>query len=591
MPQRHTHLILQAIGPEAALLRLHPDGNRRRGYRVEVLGAFRAAARSRDAAAISDDAALRQLAQCVREQGLTGRTATLLLGGASVSCHRLALPKLDRESANKAIRLKLANLLPYDVRLAALAIEGPTPRETEGTIEHVYQVACAPAELPRTACQAVQTAGLVVHDLLPAAAAIEAVVAARLADRDTEPIAAAYIGESATMLVVCHAGVVTAVNELPAALSDLTAALMRPIIVGERSIELSEADARRHRDTSGLPAAGEIVETLGVPAERVLPLVEPVLQQWARSLTQWLSFAATNAPMQALSRLVITGPGAAVPGLVRALTGRLPLGVEADDDPARGVQPHPPTNPAPSAGADASRAVLSPAQWAGLRPAVHAAECAFNLPSLLPRELRRTRRLASGIRVAGCCGTVLAATFILATAALWRAGGGLSSTLAANEGTMDKTRSRLSELRHTLQRARRAEKLHNDMQIFSLCTPRWSGVLRELARVLPPQVVLRRVQAEQRNGSVELLVTARVFADTAASGFDQVIQAPLRGLQASPFFEAVEVVSADQPTAGVGPNSESGELRMKMRVIFPTTRENAPASSRPSPPPGGGGAG
>lgn len=554
MGRANTALVLQSIGPEAALLRVRPDGKAARGS-VEVLGRWRRATGGRDEMALTDDGVKAALAECVRSNRLTGKPVRLLLGGHAIACHRLTLPVLPREAAHKAIRLKLSNVLPYDMAGALLAIDAPAPRGRE----HAYRVASAPAELARSACAAVTGAALTVEDVHPVPAAVEEMLVSRIRTTPDVPVAAAYLGESGTTLVICHHGAAAAVNELPPALMELTAALMRPIIAGDHSITLKEAEARALRNSAGIPAIGTTVESLGIPAERVLPLLEPVLQQWARVLTQWLTFAATSEVKEPIARLCVCGPGAAIPGLARALNGRVPVPVEAETDAGTDIC----TNDVDAAAVDR----------ASLWPSLGAAINRFELPSLLPPDLRRTRRVASGMRVAGLCGTALAAACVLATTTFWRMGGGLAVTLAAHESEMVGTRKQLHELRGLLEQERQVARLQQELATFTQCTPQWSGVLKELARALPPPLVLRRVSADRKKDGIELQLTAKVFADNGGSGIDALMQRTLRELQASAFFENVEVVSALQP--GPETAADAGELRLRMRVVHVTTLERA----------------
>ncbi len=578
MALRRDILVLQAVGPEAALLRMHPDPAQPAKSRIEVLGTFHAAGRSRDTQALADENLVTALGQCVRDHHLVGCRATILLGGALVASHHIKLPKLQRPAALKAIRLKLAKRLPYEVARATIAVEGPMQPAAEGAAEYWYQAASAPTELLDSTCAAATKAGLHVDDVLPASAAVEALLVARLHERDEQPIAAAFLDESATTLVVCQKGLVTVINELPAGLADLTAAMMRPIIAGEQPITLSEAEARRFRDTSGIPELRTMVEALNVPAESILPLLEPVLQQWGRSFTQWLTFTSASDPSRAVQKLFLTGPGAAVPGLATALDGRVPADIEVDKQVSQLFAAWQGQEVAESADS------MSPVEWIGLAPSSYAIDRGRQLPSLLPGELRRARRLRSILNVTSICGLATAAALLIAAIAIFRAGNELQANLAANTAVLQQSRSQLARFQQNVAKANRIEQWQNQVDTFTKCVPDWPGVMKVLAETLPQQMVLRQIQAERKDNAVEMLVTALVFRDETSGGLDRVIQGPLRSLQASPFFESVEVVSAGDAIGGLQPDADRVELRLKMRVVFPTTLKPAPAKPTPPPP-------
>jgi len=546
MPRIRPKIILQAIGTEAALLRVSGTGHE---ASVAVLATASSARRDPDATALSDEAVLTALRNRIAEIHLTGHDAIILFGAAAITSHRILLPNLAPDAAQKALKLKLVNLLHYDVNQAVLTSDEVSPatpvRDANG---RWYRVASVHLPAAMGVCQAVESIGLRPAALLPATSSIEWIA---MQEPSEEAVAFFYLGECGSTLVVRQQGVITLTNELPPALRDLTLAWGRPIIDGERSLQLREDEARGQRDRVGIPDRNQTIPQLGVTGERVLPLLEPVLQQWTRTLTQWISFASTGEGRTPITEIVLGGPGAAIPGLADTLAGRLAVPVRAAEWQTPGVP-------------------------VSFGPALAAARSDFDIPDLLPQPIRRQRRMERGARMATFGGPALAAALLIATSAFWRLGNGLSGALASEKVALSRVESRLTQWQALQAEAARLKARRQAIEQFRTATPRWTGVLKELARVLPTNVVFQRIQAQPGDRGIEVTVNTQVQAQGERT-FDDVIRDSLLALQASPFFEDVQVVTAGQVRDGsISSEQTIGHLDLRMRLVYASDGESRP---------------
>ncbi|MEE8168990.1 MAG: hypothetical protein V3T70_00445, partial [Phycisphaerae bacterium] len=564
MPNGRAKLVLQVAGSALSLVRVRyaPTRAARQAaapVHVELLAQACSPNTKPDGLAITDGTVKSALANAVREHRLAGRDVIVLLHGASVSCHHMTLPALDADSTRKAVHLKLANLLHYSADEALTTVERlEHDRPHAGDSQHVYRVACIPASTARAVCDAVFDIGLVPADVLPAPAAIESLAASSAAVAECPHAAVLHIGESGATMVLLQYGTVTMSHELPCATRELTAALMRPIIAQDQPLELNETQARELRDAVGIPEPGQTVESLDLPAERVLPLLEPVLQQWARVITQWLSFAATSEGAGPVEQLVLIGPGASIPGLAAAFDSRLPARVSAKDLFCDSVW------------IECSLGLTSD----GARPhefgaVLGAARKEFRLPSLLPDDVRRGRRLRAAGRMARFGSPVLTAGLLIAAFLLNRLGASLSPVLAAEEAAMAQVQARAAELRGIERLALEVARMKQDANAFIAAGPRWTGVFKEIARILPAPLTLRQLEGRRDELGMELLVAARLDPSAATGDFDDLIQKTLIAFQESIFFDGVAIVSASRIDDESGNERDQAELELQMRLIYP----------------------
>lgn len=499
----------------------------------------------------------------ITERGLHGHDVIFVLGGSQVSCQYFDMPPLSGSALQQAVTLKLKQQLHFSVEDAALSIRTIDSRNTARKVS-VNKESLAEADPLRVQTTAVH------RDLVDAALAFarhsRLNVLAMCAGPDVLAAAAMEFiptseglhavldfGELQSTLVILHRNIPCVCADLPLAATDITAALMRPIISGEDVLQLDESRAVELRDTVGIPAPHTHIEALNLPGERLLPLVEPFLQKLGKQLTQWLTFATTSMKCT-VEQLDLVGQGAGIRGLAAAISMRTSLKVESSGP----LQEAMATTGAAAAGNKADEiAVLAARYWR-------------DLPDLIPSHVRRDQRMRRWRRGLAVCSPLVGAAIILLAVLLARVDHSLRPALDLRRRQLAETEQQVANFRDRAARAEQVRELQGRFEAFGDYTPHWVGVFKELSLLLPAELQATEYRAETRDGTYVLTIQADVMSDRAGRDFDEVVSQTLLMLQRSAFFRRVEVVSA-QRELGVTASDRAGVLSIQLDLAYPRT--------------------
>jgi Tfp pilus assembly PilM family ATPase len=499
---------------------------------------FRCTAQGDDTPALRDSATLDALASHVNQNGWTGRDVVFLLGGPTVGCMHFDLPPLKEPALRQAVVLKLGQQLHFDVSKAALAIGAPVPSPFGDGTQIRVDVTVADHELVNLAVESAAKAGLMPIAVSATPAAMSALASGcRQVGRDFQAIL--FLEEKASTLVVLGGDAPFVTTELPMGTADLTAALMRPIVSGENVIQLDEPAAVALRDEIGIPEMEQPIAKLQIIGERVLPLLEPVLQKFAKQVTQWLAFATTCNGNVPISSVILRGPGAGLPGLATALATRLNLDV----------------TPMPTGSDDISLGEGMEGLSAESFAACAAASRMWTkLPDLMPPPVRRRRRVAQARRLLGECGPIIAAAVFALAILFGRIERDAKREISARRLQL----STMNELvgRNALWAAERnqARRISEELESFCRNTPSWIGVFKELSLMLPAELRALEYNGQLTSAGFGLVVRAGVHPDKTGRSFDEVVSQVVLILQRSAFFRRVEMSASrgqqsEDPTA------------------------------------------
>jgi len=475
-------LILHAEGNELRLVHTRLDR-----FTVELSEpcTFRSATPGPDTTALSDESALDELAGFVSKQGWFGHDLVCLVGGSSVACQSFDMPALNGTALRQAVHLKLAEQLHFDVNEAMVAVDSaPAPAGGGKNSIQVGVVACH-RDLTQAAIAAAERVGLNLIAITAATAALTA-LARDTVERPEGLHAFLHFDESCGALVVLNGMTPCVTTELPVGAADLTAALMRPIIHGEDVIQLDEVKAMALRDEIGIPAPHDPIASLDVDGDRVLPLLEPVLQKLAKSLTQWLTFASTHTGHQPVETLLLVGPGSTIPGLARTLGSRLSIETRAHDWVA-------------------GTRLIGSAESTSLQPygaAVGTARHWRTLPDLLPPEVRRKRRIDRARRVVSACAPITAAALIGLAMLFGQISSDARPTIIACRREMNTMGNLLGEVRMRTATKQVADTLEQQLRRFATSSPQWIGFFKELSILLPEEFNAERLQARMTDKGI-----------------------------------------------------------------------------------------
>lgn len=486
----------------------------------------------------------------VKSNGLRGKDLVCLLGGSAVACHYYDLPPLKGESLHNAALLKLRQQLHYDVAQAIVAIGAPIPRETPSGLQHRVSVTAVPRAAAADAAALAERLGLTLRRVTAAPAAMAAFLKA---DLPPEPglHGGLVVDEAVSTLAVFDGGKPCVTSELPIGVTHLTKALMRPIIAGDGVLQLTEEQARQIRDRSGIPAPDEVIEPIGVTGDRLLPLLEPVLQQFARQIVQWTTFAATTTGGERqVESLRLAGPGGALRGLAETLSLRLPVSVRSQTGLVTRVE-----GEGFSKDVELGRFVAVIGAVAGSDP----------LPDLTPPEVRRIQRMRYGRR-ALLTGAVLATAALVALSVLLEQ---VSSPWAREAASREQQLAGVQELIAARDRldaeARRVSLLKAELEAFAGQGPSWVGVFKEVALLLPPEVQAIEYRLDSEGDALRL--TLRGAVHHGSVGFDRTVEQTLLVLQRSPFFERVRLLAANREVGAGEPADVAGTLIVELALV------------------------
>jgi Tfp pilus assembly PilM family ATPase len=555
MSSRREILVLQVTGEEVRLACASVTGS---SVRLSDTATFCCTGKHADAGTLRDQVLRDAMAAQVARHGWIAREVICVVGGGPVAVQHFEMPPLRGTALRQAVRLKLGSQLHFDANQALLAIR-PTGDAPTGAAGQVGVEVCA---IERETARSVVDMALEMG-LVPMCLTLSPAVISRLArERDSaraDSSAVLHVDERTSTLVVLRGSAPVVTSELDIGAAELTRALMRPIISGESDVQLDEAAALALRAEVGIPAPDQEIASLGVTGDRLLPLLEPAIQKFARQLTQWLTFATTCNGGAAVTTMQIVGPGAAIPGLARTLAARLAIEIQPEHWLADWVS---------------LEEASAPGRLDGFAVAAGAARWTRQLPDLMPPEVLRQRRVRRVRRSIAVCGPILAAAIGGLAVLFDHLGSGLSITAADRRQELAGVEQIVEANTRWAEEQARVRALEGQFDAFCRASPSWVGVFKELSLLLPSE--LRALEYSTRAEGGRLIFTVRAGVYTAKTGrsFDEVVAQALLVLQRSAFFRRVELVSAQRGQAPEDPAS-AGSLAVQLELVVPQAGRKA----------------
>lgn len=548
-------LVLHAVGEELRLAQVRVIANQ---IELGDSCSFWSSRTDEDASVLHDQTVLDALASYVKERGWHGRDLLCVLGGSSIACQQYELPPLSGESLKRAATLKLSNQLHFDVSEAIIAVKSHGQVAGEDGSQILVSVTAAHKPLATAAMDAATRMGLNVRAVVAAPDVLASVVQEKAADSKGLK-AFLQIDELSSTLIVLNGQQPCVTTELPVGLESFTAALMRPIISGDDVIQIEREQATSLRNEAGIPKPDQEIPSLGITGGRLLPLLEPVLQQFAKHLTQWLTFASTSAEAEAIDSLTLIGSGGSLPGLSEALGARMSFSVTVAEWLAD-VTADSDTFPAGS-----METFLVP---------VGAIRHWQSLPDLLPPEVRRERRLRRIRRAVAISGPIVASVIVGFAVMFDRMGGGVLTDLSEKQQQLADVQKVIGDNGRFEVDRKVAEQIEKQIADFSQSTPSWIGVFKELSVLLPSEVQAAEFAVADRDGRLWLVVNGSVHNTDKGQDFDRVVEQTLLLLQRSPFFGNVELLLANR----VLPSEDAtlvGRIGVELELAYPRCEPEA----------------
>ncbi len=562
-------LILQVLPDELRLVKARVEAER---VRLSSPACFLTGVRSGELSALGDQTVLDAVKAHITAQGWAGRQALVLVGGGNVACQYFDMPPLDGSALRQASQLKIAQQVHFDLNQAVVSVQslsrvfGPDAiarRQAKTSV--ALDTKLVPVEVVaahQDACNAVLVAaeriGLTVRSI-SASPAVFAALTNRCVDGPVGIHGALFVDERVSYLCVQVEGVACVSTELPFGAADLTAALMRPIIVGTEVLQLDEVRAANLRDSVGIPEAQQSIALHGISGEKLIPLLEPVLQKLGKQLTQWLTYAATQAGGRRVESLQLVGPGARIAGLANAIEARLKL-------PTRTVE------------WARQRSDIEPSDAVGSVEAfgfaVAAAIASNCLPDLIPEAIRRERRLTRARRWTTLCASSAAAILAVVAVVLHHLDESIEPRLERHRAELADAAGILEVNRRWSAQSTRNAQIKSQMSDFVRANPSWTGLFKELSSLLPQELMATQYESRMTNGMLTLSISANVHTAAGGRSFDEIVSSTLQVLQSSVFFSRVNLESANRGPQANDPQAE-GTLTIVLDLNYPRPRARA----------------
>lgn len=506
---------------------------------VSHLSSFWCRTKADDTSALCDQTTIDALVAYVEERGWAGRSLICLVGGPGVSCQHYDLPPLKGPALRQAALLKLKQQLHFEVSDAVVAID-LVPR-AEGVNENQLRInaTAIQKDIAQAAIALATTARLKLIALTAAPAACARLAAIRHSDAGSCR-AILSVDEHSSTLVVLNGATPFVTTELPFGAADLTTALMRPIINGENVIQLDETAARALRDEIGVPAPQQEVVSLQVNGEKLLPLIEPVLQKLSKNLTQWLAFAGTCSGGTPISSVVLTGAKGTINGLAPCLASRTGVAVNS----ARSLD-----------GMVTMGDGMENVEPESLGLVVAASRWRRTLPDLIPEGTKREVRAARIRRYVTYASPIAAIVMLALGVSFDRTGKSLANEIAANSQRLAAAQEILNNRTRLAADAQATKKLMAQVDSFVEDSPSWTGVFKELSYRLPPQLRALDYSCRINGRKVTLIVKAGVHSQGTPHTFDDLVTQTLNSLERSALFQRVEV-SVNRSPQTEDPNAD-----------------------------------
>jgi Tfp pilus assembly protein PilN len=426
-----------------------------------------------------------------------------------------------------------AEVMTYDLRAseslaaARLAIADQFPGGTDGQPEsaHVllqeanpqrtHVLVCAERDETAQSLKSwLERGDLRLGRLVPARAlGIAEAVRTLAALKEPGPAATVYLGAHFTCIAASRGAELSLVRAIDLGFDALVDAVSRATqSAGEGGRVVQARDeAREQLLTKGIPSRSRGGDTAtGLNADRVLPLIQPVLQRYVVELRQTLRFALGETDMSRI-RLVLLGLGAGIGGLAELLSGSMDVAAEAKPSCIRG---------------ELEAAVAHADLDIDLSPSSHAI-------GRSEQTIRRT--LAIGV-VAAALAIGSDAILTLKTIS------GLRDRIEENRAVVDAGRQyneKLSRLSELSDRVARVE------QALSEAVGRradWAGFVQELSRLTSDRVRLTDFDGTFREARPMAMLKGVAFSQAQGDSQDPLRQF-IGSLMNSPWANKVEIGS------------------------------------------------
>lgn len=259
----------------------------------------------------------------LKEAHVTTSSVHIAVAGGSVVVRTVRIPNMPESTLRKSIKFEASRYVPTNVADSYIEFEILGPSEDESQMDVL--VVAAPREVVESRVKACEAAGLDVEsvDVEPFATYRALVETDEANGWVAGTLALVDVGASTTNMSVIHEGAFAMTRSIPTGGQTLTEAL-------KGYFKLSDDDAesgKRQLNVSELIDENKPKEN---PPLRVLqPHLDDLVRELRRSLNYFQSQQGDGVPSTPVTRLIITGGGAKLPGLAEYVSAKLSVPVFA----------------------------------------------------------------------------------------------------------------------------------------------------------------------------------------------------------------------------------------------------------------------
>lgn len=248
------------------------------------------------------------------QQGIKTKNVATAVSGRAVIVKKIWMDRLEHDDARAAIQWEAEQHIPYDINDVTLDFQilksDPSSKQME-----VLLVA-AKKDMVNAHADLVREAGLNPEIIDVDAFALQNVVTANYNLAEDAVVALVDVGAEETNLNIVRAGVPLYTKDIALGTQTLLEAIKRKYALGQ---EEAEAALRSHRSSD-----------IDVPGT-----VHEVFEELANALDRAAAFLKSSGDAEKVSRVLIAGGGASLPGLQEFLANRQQVPVEVVDPVAQ----------------------------------------------------------------------------------------------------------------------------------------------------------------------------------------------------------------------------------------------------------------
>jgi type IV pilus assembly protein PilM len=249
------------------------------------------------------------------------RKVALGVTNPQIVVRQMAVANLPAKELRESLPFQVRDSLPLPVERSLLDFyptgEGETPETISGLL------IAAPKEAVVTAVEAVERAGL--HVVLVDLASFALLRAASRLDKRVEAIV--DIGAQITSVIVHDDGDPLIVRTVPRGSAEITEKLASALKMDIREAEELKCSTGVVEDAEGTAGSEAAARAAGVIREAVRPLVNEIRSSFA--------YLSTGDRQTRVTRLLLSGGGALLPGFPEMLAGQLNVATEFADPTLR----------------------------------------------------------------------------------------------------------------------------------------------------------------------------------------------------------------------------------------------------------------